>query len=244
MIHVNRGKAPENFNRRAKVLWKKFKVARRHDPGISAAKFWASVRQDLKNDASELARRFLLKCAYCESRMRHVSYPHIEHYRPKSQKRFEKLMFDWTNWLLSCGVCNCEKWTGFPERDGEPLLLDPTTDEPRNHVGFRRSFILPLSDRGDETIRLVGLWRHDLERERGSWLLQIDALLLPTIQAQDVDVRRESRTFLRWAMQDDAPYAAMTRTISYRKMPAFRKSASATLWLLEKTYSKELLTWL
>jgi uncharacterized protein (TIGR02646 family) len=221
MIRVNRGQPPKNYGRRAKALRERFKVARENDPCVSAATFWASVRHDLRDDASELARRFHFKCAYCESRMGHVSYPRIEHYKPKGQKRFEKLMFDWGNWLLSCGVCNDEKWRDFPERDGAPLLLDPTVDEPRNHLRFRRNIILPLSNRGNETIRLVGLTRHDLEMERGSWLLQIDTLLLVMVFVGDIDVRRESREALIWAMQGEAPYAAMTRQYLTERCPEF-----------------------
>lgn len=211
MIRVNRGQPPDGFDLRAKELHSRFKAARKKNSQISASKFWASVRRDLGADASELARRFHFKCGYCESRMSHVSYPHVEHYRPKSQKRFEKMMFDWANWLLSCGVCNSEKWTKFPETDGEPLLLDPTSDEPNNHISFHRYFIFGLSERGKKTIQLVGLCRHDLEKERGAWLLRIDVLLLLVLHAQDANIRHESRGHLIWAMQDDAPYAAMTR---------------------------------
>ena len=221
MIRVHRGQPPDGFELRAGAMQRRFDLARIDDPDLSAARFWTSVRHEIRDDAAELARRFQYKCAYCESRMRHVSYPHIEHYRPKGQARFEALMFQWTNWLLSCGVCNDEKWTEFPERDGIPLLLDPTTDEPRNHIGFRRNFAFGLSDRGEETIRLVGLFRYDLEKERGSRLLQIDALLLLILCGQDADVRRESREYLIWAMQDDAPYAAMTRLYLNDLCPQF-----------------------
>jgi uncharacterized protein (TIGR02646 family) len=211
MIYVNRGQPPAGFDVRANQLRDNFKAARKNDPYLSAARFWTSVRQRIRMDAFALAQRFHFKCGYCESLMRHISYPHIEHYRPKGQQRFERLMFDWANWLLSCGVCNDEKWTEFPERDGFPLLLDPSNDEPRNHIGFRRNFVFGLSDRGEATIQLVRLYRHDLEKERGSWLLKIQALLVLTHHPQDADIRRESRKYLIWAMQDDAPYAAMTR---------------------------------
>ena len=211
MIRVNRGQPPDGFNVRSTALRRKFLAARRHDPDISASKFWASVRHSLRADANELSRRCYHKCAYCESHMRHVSYPHIEHYRPKGQRRFERLMFVWDNWLLSCGVCNDEKWTEFPQINGQPALLDPAVDVPEQHFGFRRNIIFELSDRGKATIQLVCLDRRDLESERGAWLLQIDALLLLAIRAESADIRRESRAYLIWAMQDDAPYAAMTR---------------------------------
>jgi 5-methylcytosine-specific restriction endonuclease McrA len=221
MILVNRGEPPKDFEKRAKALRKKFKAARAKDPDISASKFWQSVRPDLTNDATELARRHLFKCAYCESLMNHVSYPHVEHYKPKGQKQYEKLMFVWTNWLSSCGVCNDTKWTQFPIHNGKPLLLNPTVDDPSIHIGFRRNSIFSLSDEGDETIRLVGLWRYDLEKERGSWLLNIDILLLLITNSQDAEVRSASRECLIWAMQDNAPYAAMTRQYLKNLCPNF-----------------------
>ena len=223
MIRHNRGDPPANFGQRADKLRDKFKALRTKHPEIKASEFWKSVRRELKKDASELATRFHFKCAYCESRMRHVSHPHIEHYRPKGQKRFEHLMFDWTNWLLSCGICNDEKWTEFPERNGKPLLLDPCADKPCDHIGFRRSMILPLSDRGDVTIRLIGLGRRDLEVERALWLMQIDLLLLLSVASDDAAVRLESRNYLIWAMQDDAPYTAMTRLYLAEMCPQLAK---------------------
>ena len=223
MIRVNRGPPAGGFEQRASQLQEKFTRARTKVPGLTAAQFWASVRRDLRNDALELAVRFNLKCAYCESKMRHVMHPHVEHYRPKSQKRFGALMFSWDNWLLSCGICNEEKWADFPEQEGEPMLLDPASEDPRGHIGFRRNLIFASSKRGDETIKLVRLWRRDLERERGFWLLQIDVLLLLAVNGQDPDVRRESRNCLIWAMQDDAPYAAMTRDYLCEVCPALAK---------------------
>lgn len=225
MIHVRRGPPPGDFGKRAKALRGRFRAARTKNPQIAAAVFWNSIRRSLREDARELARRFHFKCAYCESRMRHVSHPHIEHYRPKCQERFEDLMFDWGNWLLSCGACNDKKWAEFPEREGAPLLLDPTVDEPQDHVRFRRNLVFPLSDRGKETIRLVCLWRRDLEKERGLWLLQIDTLLLLAAHSQDDDVLRASRDALLWSMQVEAPYAAMTRQYLAEVCPKFANPA-------------------
>jgi uncharacterized protein (TIGR02646 family) len=172
-----------------------------------------------------LSRRFHGKCAFCESRMRHVSNPHIEHYRPKAQKRFEHLMFAWENWLLSCGRCNEEKWADFPEHAGQPCLIDPTTEDPVEHLDFHEAQVIGISSRGQETIRLVGLDRYPLRNERGSWLVKVNALLLLASRGSDADIKQECREHLIWAMQADAPYSAMTKAYLALRSPKLANPA-------------------
>jgi uncharacterized protein (TIGR02646 family) len=179
---------------------------------ISASVFWSSVRNELRADAEELRKRFNGKCAFCESKIEHISYPHIEHYRPKSRPEFERLTFDWNNWLLSCGRCNQSKWVHFPQCGRHPCLLNPVDDDPARHLDFKRALIFGLTRRGRQTIRLVGLERAPLSGERASWLSRIDALLLLATLGQSGEVKTESRQLLIWAMQEDAPYTAMTRS--------------------------------
>src|ERR1700722_9410453 len=47
------------------------------------------------------------KCAYCESKLRHIAYGDIEHVVPKSVR--PELSFDWQNLTLACDVCNTNK---------------------------------------------------------------------------------------------------------------------------------------
>lgn len=166
MIRVTRGPAPAGFTRRARELKRRFADARRIKADLSANAFWSSVRPQLKTDAEELRRRFNGKCAFCESRMEHVSHPHIEHYRPKGRSEFERFMFDWNNWLLTCARCNQSKWIHFPQCGRNPCLLNPAKDDPRTHLEFKRALALGLTRRGRETIRLVGLDCAPLSAER------------------------------------------------------------------------------
>ena len=210
MIRVTRGAAPAGFAERATDWEQRFAAGRREQAKLSASAFWRRVRNEIKPDAEELRRRFHGKCAFCEAKMEHVSNPHIEHYRPKSRREFERFMFAWDNWLLSCGRCDQSKWAHFPMSGGEPCLLNPAADDPRVHLDFQRAVILDLSPRGMDTIRLVGLARMPLKSERASWLCRIDSLLLLASSGQSAQVRTDSRSLLIWAMQDDAPYSAMT----------------------------------
>lgn len=59
----------------------------------------------------------------------------IEHYWPK--KPYPEQMFRWSNLLLICAECNRFKKNQFPlSAEGLPLLIDPTSDEPWDHLDF------------------------------------------------------------------------------------------------------------
>lgn len=219
MIRVNRGTAPEGFANRADAWRSRLAGYRKQNPAITAAAVWRKVRGDLAADAITLAARFHSKCAYCEARPGHVSHPHIEHYRPKGNIRFEGEMFDWDNWLLSCGICNEKKWKDFPEENGQPLLLNPATEDPSPHLCFLGPSPRGITTRGKKTVELVKLDRQALRDDRASWLGNVQKLLLLLAGSEEEEVRRECREQLIWALQDDAPYTGMTRAYLGEKCP-------------------------
>ena len=65
------------------------------------------------------------KCAYCESKMRHVSYGDIEHVLPKINDPTR--WFDWANLTLACSVCNTKKSDSPAEGEEfiDPYSVDP-----------------------------------------------------------------------------------------------------------------------
>jgi uncharacterized protein (TIGR02646 family) len=105
-----------------------------------------------------LFRLFDNKCAYCESRVRHVAAGDVEHFRPKAgvtedaaHPGYYWLAYDLKNLLPSCERCNRAggKMNHFPveanlrvhshtERVDEELalLLNPYKDEPSGHLKF------------------------------------------------------------------------------------------------------------
>ena len=56
-----------------------------------------------------------------------------------------------------------------------------------------------------------------MEKARALWLLDIEKLLLLAICVPEV--RTTARELLIWAMQDDAPYAAMARSYLRKQVP-------------------------
>ena len=68
----------------------------------------------------------------------------IEHFRPKS--RFPTYAFRWSNLLLCCTECGRFKGVQFPTAHGQPLLINPTTEDPWRFLDFD-------PDTGDLTAR-------------------------------------------------------------------------------------------
>jgi uncharacterized protein (TIGR02646 family) len=58
----------------------------------------------------------------------------IEHFWPKTP--YPERMFLWPNLLLCCTECGRFKGERFPLENGQSLLIDPTTEEPWNHLDF------------------------------------------------------------------------------------------------------------
>lgn len=70
------------------------------------------------------------RCMYCVD----SHGADIEHFRPKA--RYPQRAFQWTNMLLSCTECGRFKGSQFPTAKGRPLLIDPTAEDPWQHIDF------------------------------------------------------------------------------------------------------------
>ncbi len=93
----------------------------------------------------------------------------IEHFWPKTP--FPERMFQWPNMLLCCTECGRLKGDRFPLSDGQPLVIDPTIDEPWDHLDFDPSTgnIVPRFDlntddwsaKGQATVDVLQLDRRE-----------------------------------------------------------------------------------
>ena len=151
------------------------------------------------------------KCAYCESKIRHVSDPHIEHYRPKLT--FPQLTFAWDNLLPACGICNSTTYKGanFPEANNGGPYVNPCIDAPDDHFQFVYDPIAKLASvygktaRGRITERDLGLNRADLRTYRSN---QIEKLVcIARLARNDPEAQR----LLDEANWSNAEYVAFAR---------------------------------
>jgi hypothetical protein len=144
------------------------------------------------------------KCCFCESKILHITYGDVEHFRPKAGVRqrsggplespgYYWLAYEWTNLFLCCQLCNQRyKENLFPLRrvsrrvrshhgnltDEEPLFVNPE-EEPSRHIAFRQevAFAVKRSRRGQTTIDAIGLNRSKLVEMRRECLSSLRCLL-------------------------------------------------------------------
>lgn|GEM_PF-6292368 len=91
-----------------------------------------------------------------------TNYGQVEHYKPKGRAEFAHLAFSWENLLWACGRCNGPKST---QRNHSAPLLDPTVDEPNDHLRWHEAQLVHVTARGEYTITLLDLnGRKNLQR--------------------------------------------------------------------------------
>lgn len=128
-----------------------------------------------KDIKKQLKLMFHGRCAYCESKISHIGYGHIEHYRPK--EKFPLLAVKWNNLLLSCELCNSveNKGNKFPTSK----LIDPCKDDPAQHFVFdydkntELANVLGVTNRGQSTELTLNLNRYDLLQHRSGYIKKL-----------------------------------------------------------------------
>ncbi len=108
------------------------------------------------------------KCAYCESKVTHVTYGDIEHIIPKS--KVPARAFEWANLTIACDVCNTNKGDHYSDdpANSHDELIDPYNDDPSEHFLFLGEVVTPRPDslRGFKTNEVLKLSRGALIEKR------------------------------------------------------------------------------
>lgn len=180
------------------------------------------------------------KCAFCESKVSHIAYGDVEHFRPKGGFRQHQddalgrpgyywLAYEWENLLFSCQLCNQRfKKNLFPLADPAlrarnhkdtlgretPLLVDPSNEDPSQSIGFRAevAYGLDRAGRGERTLRALGLNRIELVESRRDYLKDLQAFRQIVSLAE--------------AKPDNAPLQQAAQAAEQRLMRAVQDSAA------------------
>jgi 5-methylcytosine-specific restriction endonuclease McrA len=150
------------------------------------------------------------KCAYCESKLRHIAYGDVEHIVPKSVD-LEKT-FQWTNLTLACDVCNTNKAAHFGNHED---LVDPYLVEPNLHLNFIGAIVFakPGSHPGIATESTIKLNRIDLVERRIERLYSLNRQLHLLTEVQDANTKAILRRDIEiHELTEDKEYCAMART--------------------------------
>ncbi|MFD1146266.1 HNH endonuclease [Saccharothrix hoggarensis] len=163
--------------RTARALWKRAVVRR-------------NVHAPLRRLLEDMAPGYQ-RCMYCGD----SQGTDIDHFEPLSRNPLRT--FDWLNHLLACSTCNSNlKRDRFPVADdGTPLLLDPTTEDPFDHLVLTLSLgvYVALTDKGAATIDVCGLNRPVLTQGRVHARRVVLMCLMRWKSGRDDDARHEMR---------------------------------------------------
>ena len=117
------------------------------------------------------------KCAYCESKIKHISYGDIEHILPKNKNARPDLYVEWTNLTLSCEQCNRSgKRTYY---NPQLSLVNPYTDAPEEFLRDIGPLVMPIpgNDRAIVTEKVLKLNRSTLVERRTERIMMVETLL-------------------------------------------------------------------
>ncbi|MER8073387.1 HNH endonuclease [Streptomyces sp. NPDC094034] len=131
----------------ARAEWKKAKYPKKH------------VKELLESMAHGAVR-----CMYCDD----SHETDIDHFQPLAAAPLRA--FVWANHLIACAWCNSnDKRDLYPlAADGTCLLIDPTVDDPADHLVLRFASCLyeGRTGKGEASIEVFGLNRPDLVQGR------------------------------------------------------------------------------
>lgn len=166
------------------------------DQKTEAENLWvdkSSRNLPIKEARAKLARMAsgLARCMYCEDNLG----TDIDHFYPKSA--YPHKTFLWENFILACSKCNSgQRSATFPlDAQQQPLLIDPTAEDPQAHLILTPSTgkYRPASGsaKGQPTLDAFGLnTRSELVRGRQNAWIAVQDMIAQYAQAkQNGDTR-------------------------------------------------------
>jgi uncharacterized protein (TIGR02646 family) len=148
------------------------------------------------------------KCAYCESKVLHVDFGHIEHIVPKSLK--PELTFNWDNLTLACGVCNTNK-------GAHADVINPYAHDPLDHFQFLGPMVVPLnsSSLAKRSAFVLRLNRLDLIERRSAALESIGDRIYLMSEITDDETRSAIALDIIREVDNSREYSAFLRSFIY-----------------------------
>jgi uncharacterized protein (TIGR02646 family) len=179
------------------------------------------------------------KCCFCESKVTHISYGDVEHFRPKGGYRQSKgsslrmpgyywLAYEWSNLFFCCQLCNQRyKENLFPLKapnkrakshyddlgEEQPIFINPEEDAEK-YISFREEVVFAVGNnkRGDATIKALRLDRDELNDMRRDVYEKLKLIYKVAYLNPPIPESAEARNHVRRAVQDSGQYASMVRT--------------------------------
>jgi HNH endonuclease len=115
------------------------------------------------------------KCAYCESKMLHITYSDIEHIKPKSLK--PELIFEWENLTIACEECNRRHKKDYYDENAE--LLNPFKEDPGKSIYAFGPLLKHVigNKKGWRSCNIIGLNREKLIERRIDRIKNVSSMI-------------------------------------------------------------------
>lgn len=151
------------------------------------------------------------KCAYCESKIKHIEFGDIEHILPKKKTARPDLYVEWNNLTLACEVCNRTNKKDY--YNTQIPLINPYIDDPDDFFLFIGTIISAKCNnlRGFTTESTLDLNRSDLVVRRNERLQSVNKLLFSWSQASDPSIKNVLENELRKECAPDKEYSAFVK---------------------------------
>ena len=159
------------------------------------------------------------KCAYCESKIKHITYGDIEHILPKNKDARPDLYVEWDNLTLACEQCNRSgKRTYY---NPKMLLINPYTDDPEQHFNDIGPLIMHVLDdsRAYVTRNVLKLNRAELVERRTDRITLVEPLLILWANEQNDGMKEILEQQLHDEYSEDKEYSSTIK--SYLKANGF-----------------------
>lgn len=152
------------------------------------------------------------KCMYCESKISHIDFAHVEHLKPKAADKFPHLEFDWDNHGYACQKCNNAKSDKF--FDGCEFI-DPYSENPEDHlIAFGTMlFSKQGSERGEITILEIELNRAELVEKRAIKISYIQKTIDSCFRSKSAHLRGLVLNALREDAKNDKEYSFFVQAL-------------------------------
>lgn len=151
------------------------------------------------------------KCAYCESKIKHITYGDIEHILPKNKDARPDLYVEWSNLTLACEQCNRSgKRTYY---NPQLLLINPYVDDPDWHFNDIGPLIMPMpgDDRSYVTRNILKLNRAALVERRTERIMLVEPLLTSWAKEQNTVVKEVIEQQLHDEYAEDKEFSSTVK---------------------------------
>ena len=152
------------------------------------------------------------KCAYCESKIKHITYGDIEHILPKNKDARPDLYVEWTNLTLACEQCN---------RSGKRTYYNPQLLLIKQHFNDIGPLIMPVlgDSRAYVTRNVLKLNRAALVERRIERITLVEPLLILWANEQTDGMKEILEQQLHDEYSEDKEYSSTIK--SYLKANGF-----------------------